>query len=170
MRLAAECCRELLQVAALELGVGPGEQVMDRSDEAIVLRVEDGVDRRQADVLIDSAVACDEVLAERDVVVARENGLAVLVENGVSVLVIARRRFPRRRYRRRAVRDVIEERVPGAPGTRSRDLRRHRILLVALEEIDSSCRVAESSWETPGGGAPVRVREQQRDVEQVERR
>ena len=95
-----------------------GENRFDLLDHPVVLGVEHGVHGGQADVLVDAAVARDEVLVERGVVIARQDRLTVPIEHRRTVLVETgqKRRRRLRADRRRAMGDVVEEGVTCAEG------------------------------------------------------
>ena len=85
-------------------------------DLAVVLRVEDVVNGREADVLVAAAVARDEVTVEQFVVVFRASGPVVAIDGTAlpTIRVASCCSTPPTTTGRSVVRDVIEEGVSGA--------------------------------------------------------
>ena len=89
-------------VAVVEVGL---DRVLDLGDEAVVLGVEDVLDRGQADVLVHPAVAGDIVLVQQLVVVSGVVARRRIEGNGIARHGVGVRREPR--AGRRGERDAV---------------------------------------------------------------
>ena len=149
-----------------EGGIVAGEDdALDVLDEAVVLGVEDEVDRGQPDVLVAPAVACDKVDIEQLVVVARrlrQEAEAVWNRAGDGIVI-----GHETRVGSGSVRDVIEgERVAGAASDGPAGQRGQ--IEAAGDTLDQT-QVGHELREAVRAGdeAPICIGREQRNVEDV---
>ena len=145
-------------VAFIELGL---DQLLELIDEAVVLGVENGMDRGQPDVLVHPAIARDVVRVQQLIVVeARRRGIpdqrVGVCDKDVAEIVGGRG----------AVRHVVDEGDADPHGVGGRD----RVRQVALDQAGGAVRVLDHHLRQPVGAGDevaILVRRQQRHVADI---